>query len=170
MEQLLPNVSCPVMPSRAPLGADDFRPLICDLNIIIEFVVSHFTQRFEQRPQRPWLRLRGLLIAHGHIPKTVGRFNSLKCEHGLAGLREYCRDWDDRLKVFKDSPKHNWASQTWLLWTAPFLILLAGGIFILIARRLEPGIAASDRVTETDARLHALLEVRRSNDGDAALR
>jgi hypothetical protein len=25
-------------------------------------------------------------------------------------LREYCRDWDDRLKVFKDSPKHNWAS------------------------------------------------------------
>jgi hypothetical protein len=38
------------------------------------------------------------------------RFNSLKCEHGLAGLREYCRDWDDRLKVFKDSQKHNWAS------------------------------------------------------------
>ena len=42
------------------------------------------------------------------IPRC--RFNSIKCEHGLAGLREYCRDWDDRLKVFKDSPKHNWAS------------------------------------------------------------
>ena len=38
------------------------------------------------------------------IPRC--RFNSIKCEHGLAGLREYCRDWDDRLKVFKDSPKH----------------------------------------------------------------
>src|SRR2546430_12459516 len=36
------------------------------------------------------------------IPRC--RFNSIKCEHGLAGLREYCRDWDDRLKVFKDSP------------------------------------------------------------------
>ena len=42
------------------------------------------------------------------IPRC--RFNSIKCEHGLTGLREYCRDWDDRLKVFKDSPKHNWAS------------------------------------------------------------
>src|SRR2546430_7881642 len=42
------------------------------------------------------------------IPRC--RFNSIKCEHGLAGLREYCRDWDDRLKVFKDTPKHNWAS------------------------------------------------------------
>src|ERR1700730_3983849 len=42
------------------------------------------------------------------IPRC--RFNSIKCKHGLAGLREYCRDWDDRLKVFKDTPKHNWAS------------------------------------------------------------
>ena len=42
------------------------------------------------------------------IPRC--RFNSIKCDQGLAGLREYCRDWDDRLKVFKDSPKHNWAS------------------------------------------------------------
>jgi cytochrome c-type biogenesis protein CcmH len=49
--------------------------------------------------------------------------------------------------------------ETWLLWTAPFLILLAGGIFILIARRREPGIAASDRLTETEhAKLDALLE------------
>jgi hypothetical protein len=42
------------------------------------------------------------------IPRC--RFNSTKCEQGLAGLREYCRDWDDKQKVFKDNPKHNWAS------------------------------------------------------------
>jgi hypothetical protein len=28
----------------------------------------------------------------------------------LQALREYRRDWDDKLKVFKDSPKHDWAS------------------------------------------------------------
>jgi phage terminase large subunit len=38
------------------------------------------------------------------------RFDSTKCELGLAALREYRRDWDDKLKVFKDTPKHDWAS------------------------------------------------------------
>jgi hypothetical protein len=28
----------------------------------------------------------------------------------LAALREFRRDWDDRQKVFKDSPRHDWAS------------------------------------------------------------
>jgi phage terminase large subunit len=38
------------------------------------------------------------------------RFNSTKCERGLAGLRGYCSDWDERLKVFKNTPKHDQAS------------------------------------------------------------
>jgi hypothetical protein len=42
------------------------------------------------------------------IPRC--RFNSVQCAQGLVGLREYCRDWDDRLKVFKDQPKHDQAS------------------------------------------------------------
>jgi len=42
------------------------------------------------------------------LPRTT--FNSIKCELGLAGLREYRRDWDEKLKVFKDTPKHDWAS------------------------------------------------------------
>jgi hypothetical protein len=27
-----------------------------------------------------------------------------------AALREFRRDWDDKQKVFKDSPRHDWAS------------------------------------------------------------
>jgi phage terminase large subunit len=42
------------------------------------------------------------------LPKC--RFDSVKCEQGLAALREFRRDWDDRQKVFKDSPRHDWAS------------------------------------------------------------
>lgn len=42
------------------------------------------------------------------LPKC--RFNSTKCELGLAALREYRREWDDKQKVFKDQPKHDWAS------------------------------------------------------------
>jgi len=42
------------------------------------------------------------------LPKC--RFGSIKCEQGLAALREFRRDWDDKQKVFKDSPRHDWAS------------------------------------------------------------
>jgi hypothetical protein len=39
------------------------------------------------------------------LPKC--RFDSTKCEQGLAALREFRRDWDDKQKVFKDSPRHD---------------------------------------------------------------
>src|ERR1700730_14501600 len=42
------------------------------------------------------------------LPKC--RFDSTKCEQGLAALREFRRDWDDKQKIFKDSPRHDWAS------------------------------------------------------------
>ena len=31
------------------------------------------------------------------------------CERGLNALRNYRREWDDRLKMFRDSPLHDWA-------------------------------------------------------------
>lgn len=31
-------------------------------------------------------------------------------EKGLSCLKNYTRDWDDKLKIFKDKPKHDWAS------------------------------------------------------------
>ena len=48
---------------------------------------------------------------------------------------------------------------TWLLWSAPFLILLAGGIFIAIARRKLPGQATAVCLTGAErAKLDAMLE------------
>jgi hypothetical protein len=32
------------------------------------------------------------------------------CEQGIACLSEYQYEWDDKLKMFKDQPLHNWAS------------------------------------------------------------
>lgn len=37
-------------------------------------------------------------------------FDEVACETGLSGLREYQSEWDDRLKVFKSTPLHSWAS------------------------------------------------------------
>ena len=37
-------------------------------------------------------------------------FNELECAKGLACLSEYQYEWDDKLKMFKDNPLHNWAS------------------------------------------------------------
>lgn len=33
-----------------------------------------------------------------------------KCERGLNALRNYRREWDDKLKMFRDSPLHDWSS------------------------------------------------------------
>lgn len=36
--------------------------------------------------------------------------NETECTTGLACLSEYQYEWDDKLKMFKDNPLHNWAS------------------------------------------------------------
>lgn len=40
--------------------------------------------------------------------------------------------------------------ETWLLWTAPFLVLVAGGIFILVARRRHPRQETPDRLSAAE--------------------
>ncbi len=37
-------------------------------------------------------------------------FDSQNCERGIAGLREYTKEYDDDKKVFRTIPLHNWAS------------------------------------------------------------
>jgi phage terminase large subunit len=37
-------------------------------------------------------------------------FDEEKCERLIAALREYCKEWDEKLKCFKDRPLHNWTS------------------------------------------------------------
>jgi phage terminase large subunit len=36
--------------------------------------------------------------------------DEVRCERGLNALRNYRRMWDDKLKTFRDSPLHDWAS------------------------------------------------------------
>jgi cytochrome c-type biogenesis protein CcmH len=48
--------------------------------------------------------------------------------------------------------------ETWLLWGAPFLILLAGGCIILVARRRQKSLAPATRLSEAErATLEAML-------------
>ena len=39
-------------------------------------------------------------------------FDETKCRYGLEALRQYRTDYDEKLKVFKDNPKHDWSSHT----------------------------------------------------------
>jgi len=38
------------------------------------------------------------------------RFDGGRCEHGIEALKSYRREYDDRLKVYRDKPLHDWAS------------------------------------------------------------
>lgn len=38
------------------------------------------------------------------------RFDRTKCERGIEALRQYKREWDEKLKAFKQRPRHDWAS------------------------------------------------------------
>jgi hypothetical protein len=42
------------------------------------------------------------------IPKTF--FDAEKCASGLEALRQYQQEWDDKARVYKKTPKHDWAS------------------------------------------------------------
>lgn len=46
--------------------------------------------------------------------RTLGRcrFDAMNCEHGLEALRQYKREWDEDLRVFKNKPLHDWTSHT----------------------------------------------------------
>jgi hypothetical protein len=37
-------------------------------------------------------------------------FDKEKCELGVSALKNYCREWDDKNKVYRPYPKHDWAS------------------------------------------------------------
>ncbi len=37
-------------------------------------------------------------------------FDETKCERGLDALRQYRKEWDDKKKIFRDKPTHDWTS------------------------------------------------------------
>jgi len=50
----------------------------------------------------------GIQAARSVLPRCV--FDRDKCDRGIRALKDYHREWDDRLKIFKSNPLHNWAS------------------------------------------------------------
>ncbi len=50
----------------------------------------------------------GINAARGLLPRCW--FDKQNCERGLNALREYHREWDDKARVFKNRPHHDWAS------------------------------------------------------------
>lgn len=57
-------------------------------------------------PQSPVMD--GINAARMLLPRCV--FDEKKCEHGIEVLRQYRREWDDKLKAFRQRPLHDWAS------------------------------------------------------------
>src|SRR5271166_3303295 len=60
--------------------------------------------------------------------KTIpfARFDKTRCAQGLEALRSYRTEWDEKVRAFKKTPDHNWASHgadAWrylsLGWRAP---------------------------------------------------
>jgi phage terminase large subunit len=50
----------------------------------------------------------GINAARLMLPKCV--FDETKCKQGLEALKQYRRDWDDKLKTFRQRPLHDWTS------------------------------------------------------------
>lgn len=50
----------------------------------------------------------GIESVRAMLPRCY--FNEEKCARGIAALREYCKEWNEELKVFRSTPLHNWAS------------------------------------------------------------
>jgi phage terminase large subunit len=40
----------------------------------------------------------------------ISKFNATKCAPGLEALRQYRQEWNERTRVFRDNPEHDWAS------------------------------------------------------------
>jgi cytochrome c-type biogenesis protein CcmH len=79
-------------------------------------------------------------------------------------------DSDDQIRVFLVRRygdfillKPPFKPETWLLWGAPFLILLTGGGIILVARRRQNSLLSANNLSEAErAKLEAMLGEDRS--------
>lgn len=49
-------------------------------------------------------------INAGRLTIPLARFDRVRCGQGLECLREYKTEWDEKARVFKKTPLHNWAS------------------------------------------------------------
>jgi cytochrome c-type biogenesis protein CcmH len=83
----------------------------------------------------------------------------------LVRERLHAGDTDDQIRAFLVSRygdfillKPPFKLETWLLWGAPFAVLLAGGCLILVARRRQQRPAPANTLSDAErARLEAML-------------
>lgn len=67
--------------------------------------------RFETPTPRPKNSVE--LLDHIHICRMILPrcwFHEVNCERGIRCLKEYTKEYDEKNKVFKSNPNHNWAS------------------------------------------------------------
>lgn len=66
-----------------------------------------------------------ILIADHHVDDGINAgkltlrkavFNETNCAPGLEALRQYRQEWDEKARVFKNNPKHDWASHPADAW------------------------------------------------------
>ena len=50
----------------------------------------------------------GIQAARVTIP--LAHFDAARCQRGVECLRSYCAEWDEQLRTFRKTPKHDWAS------------------------------------------------------------
>ena len=55
-------------------------------------------------------------INAGKLTLATAVFNAPACGHGLEALRQYRQEWDEKARVFKTTPKHDWASHPADAW------------------------------------------------------
>lgn len=48
-------------------------------------------------------------LSAGRQTIKVARFDKVRCELGIEGLKNYRREWDDELKTFRENPVKDWA-------------------------------------------------------------
>ena len=49
-------------------------------------------------------------INAGRISLASAHFDAARCQRGIECLRSYCAEWDEHLRTFRKTPKHDWAS------------------------------------------------------------
>jgi phage terminase large subunit len=52
----------------------------------------------------------GIQAVRATLPKVFFNTACERVKEGVAALRSYQREWDDRRKMFRDTPKHDWSS------------------------------------------------------------
>jgi phage terminase large subunit len=49
-------------------------------------------------------------INAARITLASAHFDAARCQRGIECLRSYCAEWDEHLRTFRKTPKHDWAS------------------------------------------------------------